>query len=207
MKKAKNEVQVFPFALEEHALPTLDEVAQHALDKGRKLYLEDEIDVSTLAIGRRILLWNIEDEGKEAKDRAPIYLYIHCYGGDLDYMWGLIDIIEASQTPVYTIAVGKCASAAALIFIAGHRRFMLPRAHVVIHEGSASMSGDAVKVLDASDSYRKELKAMRKYVETHTRIPPKELNKKRNNDWEIDASYCLENGVCDVIASSLKEII
>ena len=69
------------------------------------------------------------------------------------------------------------------------------------------MSGDATKVLDATDNYRKELKKMKDYIQEHTRIPSKLLNKKRNNDWEIDADFCLENGVCDQIIHSLNEVI
>lgn len=160
-----------------------------------------------MSIERMILRWNMEDAGIEPKDRKPIRLLIHSYGGDLDYMWGLIDMIETSETPIYTVDVGRAASAASLIFMAGHRRFMLPHSTVLIHEGSASMSGDATKVLDATDNYRKELKKMKDYIQEHTGIPSKLLNKKRNNDWEIDADFCLENGVCDQIVHSLNEVI
>ena len=84
---------------------------------------------------------------------------------------------------------------------------MMKRAKVVIHEGSAQMAGDSTKVLDASDSYRKELKRMKDYILEKTKIPRATLMKKRNNDWELDSDYCLENGVCDTVIKSIDEVI
>jgi len=90
-------------------------------------------------------------------------------------MWALIDAIETSATPVYTYNLSVCGSAAALIFMAGHRRFMSKRAKVIVHEGSASLAGDAVKVMDASDSYRRELKRMKEYILERTNISKAQL--------------------------------
>ena len=98
---------------------------------------------------RLILRWNIEDAGKSTEERRPIKFYIMSYGGDLDYMWALVDIINMSKTPVHTINIGVAASAASLIFISGHKRIMAPNSKVIIHEGSTKVSGDAVKVMDA----------------------------------------------------------
>lgn len=190
-------------------LPLPDEISYYNLEKNRILYLDFNVGIDCMSIERMILRWNLEDalDGVPLDKRRPIRLLIHNYGGDLDYMWGLIDMIETSSTPIYTYDVGRAASAASLIFMAGHKRFMLPHSTVLIHEGSASMSGDATKVLDATDSYRKELKKMKDYIQARTRIPSKLLNKKRNNDWEIDAEFCLQNGVCDQVVHSLSEVI
>ena len=188
-------------------LPDPDNVSYYALEKERKIYLDTGIGPENMALHRMILRWNAEDAGKPAEDRQPIKIYIMSYGGDLDYMWAMVDIINASQTPVYTINIGVAASAASLIFISGHKRIMLPNSKVIIHEGSAAMAGDAVKVMDATDSYRKELKRMKDYILTKTRIPQQTLIRRKNNDWTIDAAYCLENGVCDVIAASVEEIL
>lgn len=122
-------------------------------------------------------------------------------------MWALIDAIKTSVTPVYVVNMGLAASAAAIIFIAGHKRFMMPSAHVLIHEGSGSIKGDAVKILDQADSYQKELSRMRSFILDHTRIPASTLKKKRNNDWDISAEDCLKYGICDVIVERMDEIL
>ena len=188
-------------------LPDPDMVSYYALESDRKLYLDREIDRDTLALQRMILRFNMEDRGKAPADRKPILLYIFSYGGDVDYMWGLIDAIETSETPVYTVNMGVAASAAAQIFMAGHKRFMLSRAKVVIHEGSARMAGDSVKVLDASDSYRKTIKQMKEYILSRTAITPARLSKQHSHDWELDSAYCLEHRVCDSVVKSLGDIL
>ena len=154
-----------------------------------------------------ILRWNMEDAGKPVTDRKPIHIYIMSPGGSLEYMWMLIDAIRASVTPVFTINTGVAASAAALIFITGHKRFMMKNAITLFHEGSASMQGDAVKIMDASDNYRKALNRMKKFIIDNTRITPQQLGKKLHNDWELDAEQCLESGVCDALVATLDEVI
>ena len=160
-----------------------------------------------MAIVRMIMRWNMEDGGLPEEERKPIWLYIESGGGNAVYMWTLIDAILSSVTPVYTVNMGLAASAAALIFMAGKIRFMMPRAKVMIHEGSASIEGDAGKVLDFSDAYKKDLQASRDYILERTQIPKRQLSKKRSNDWELDAAYCLEYKVCDKIVSGLNEIL
>ena len=122
-------------------------------------------------------------------------------------MWSIVDTIEASETPVYTIDAGVAASAAGLIFLAGHKRYMLNRSKVVIHEGSAHMAGDAVKVMDAGESYKKMLRQMKDYILSRTQINASVLNKQKCHDWELDARYCLDHGVCDAIIGKLSEIL
>lgn len=197
-------------------LPDSDDVSRWDLEKQRRVYLDDDVAYNVIQLQRLILRWNIEDrrvedeckaKGLEPFEREPIWIYIMSYGGDLDYMWSLIDIITASKTPVYTVNVGVAASAASLIFLAGHKRFMLPTARMIVHEGSAQLAGDAIKVMDQSESYKKQLKQMKDYILKRTEIPRTQLMKKRSNDWELDAEFCLANKACDMIVNSLDEII
>lgn len=188
-------------------MPAPDEISYFKLEKERKYYLDDIVDGELMGLHRLILRWNMEDADKKPEERKPIWIYIMSPGGEADVMWALLDAIGASVTPVYTVNVGTAASAASLIFMAGHKRFMMPNARVIIHEGSAQFGGDAVKVMDASESYKKELKRMKNYILAHTGIQPAQLNRKRNNDWEIDAQFCIENKVCDKVIENLDEVI
>ena len=189
------------------ALPDSDLVSGWALEKERKVYFDVDVGANLLAFNRLVMRWNMEDRGNPAAERRPIWLYIMSYGGDIDYMWMTLDTIKTSQTPIYTVNLGVAASAAALIFIAGHKRFMMPSAKVTIHEGSAQLSGDAVKVMDQSESYKKQLKQMKMFVLENSEIPRAQLMKKRNNDWELDAAYCIDHKVCDQVVTSMDEII
>lgn len=188
-------------------LPIPDLVSYYVLENDRKLYLEREVDGNTMNIQRMILRWNMEDAGLPVEERKPIRLYIFSPGGDVDVMWSLIDAMEASETPIYTINMGVAASAAGLIFLAGQKRYMLSRSRVVIHEGSARMSGDAVKVMDAGESYKRMLKQMKEYILKRTKISAAVLNKQKCHDWELNAHYCLEHGVCDAVVEKLGDIL
>lgn len=203
-------------------LPDSDDVSRWDLESQRKIWLDYDVGYNMMEIQRLIMRWNIHDEAIRRAVVAgeddlplhdpndliqPIWIYIMSYGGDLDFMWSLIDTISLSKTPVYTVNVGMAASAASLIFLAGHKRFMMPTSRLVIHEGSAQITGDAVKVMDQSESYKKQLKQMKEYILSRTDIPRSLLMKRRSNDWEIDAKFCLENKACDVIVSSIDELI
>ena len=173
----------------------------------RRIWLNLGVDDTILEYSRYIMRWNKEDEGKPVEERKPIWVYIFSYGGSADFMWMFTDMIKASETPIYTVNMGQCCSAAAMIFMTGHKRFMLPSASVLIHEGSGSIEGDAVKVIDQAESYKAMVKRMHNYILAHSNIPAGTLSRKKNNDWELDSETCLKYGVCDVIANNLSEIM
>ena len=192
--------------LPDRALPDPDELSYYVLEKERKLYLDYDVCLGITSIQRMIMRWNMEDLNVKPEERKPIWLYIMSYGGDIQYMWMLIDAIEASETPVYTVNLNMAGSAASLIYLAGHKRFMMKNSQLVVHEGYAELSGDAIKVMDASENYKKDLRKMKEFIEAKTNIPRNIIMKKRNNDWYLDADYCKENGACDHIVSKLSEI-
>lgn len=188
-------------------LPDPDYLTYYQLLKNRIVYLDTYVDVSLLLLHKQILLWNTEDEGVALEDRKPIRIVIMSYGGNLDYMWMMIDTVRMSITPVYTYNIGTAHSAASLIFMAGSKRFMTPNARLMIHEGSAGFEGDAQKMIDMSEAYKKVLKRMKDFILERTEVPKTTLNKKRSNDWELNAEECLNYKICTHIVDSISDII
>lgn len=195
--------------LQDSSLPDPDMITYYVFEKERKIYLDCDVDSSIMSLQKMFMRWNLEDkrDGKTKETAKPIWLYIMSYGGDLDYMWVLIDAIKASIAPVYTVDLGVAASAASLIFVSGDKRFMTEHATVVIHEGSAQLAGDAIKVQDAADVYKLQLKQMKEFILAHTEIPKTQLMKKRSNDWTLNAEYCLKHKVCDQVIKDMSEIL
>ena len=193
--------------LPDTTLPDPSSINYYVMETNRKLFLETEVGYPVMEMIKLILRWNMEDKEIPVEQRKPITLYVMSDGGSLYYMWSLIDVMLASKTPIITVNIGIAASAAALIYLAGSKRYMMPTSFLVIHEGSTEMSGDASKVLDAASNYDKELKRMREYILSRTKIPPKIMNKKRKDDWYIDAEFCLENEVCHNVVQTLDDII
>lgn len=195
--------------LQNDILPDPEVISYYVLEKERKIYLDMDVGDYVMNIQKMMMRWNMEDkrDGKTKETAKPIWIYIMSYGGDLDYMWVLIDAIETSIAPVYTVNLGVAASAASLIFVCGDKRLMTRHATVVIHEGSAQLAGDAIKVQDAADTYKQQLKQMKEFILAHTEIPRTQLMKKRSNDWTLNSDYCLKNKVCDRIIESMGEIL
>ncbi len=188
-------------------LPDPDLVSRYHLASDRVVYLEGEVDEDSLSVQRMILRWNLEDRGVPADERKPIRLLIFSEGGDADIMWSLVDTIEASETPVYTVNMGMAASAAGIIYLAGHKRLMMRRARMLIHEGSTWMHGDAVKVMDASDNYRIMIRLMKEYILGRTKIGAATLGKQKGHDWVLNAEYCLKHGACEQIVERLSDAL
>lgn len=178
------------------------------LEQDRKIYLDtEEIDENIINIQQKILKWNMEDQGVPKDERQSIHIYITTGGGDVSLMWTLVDTIEASTTPVYTVNIGQAASAGGIIFMSGHKRFMFPHAKVLIHEGSASIEGDIHKIRNWYELCEMIMQESKDYILKKTTIPSRLLQKKRKDDWTLNAADCLKYGVCDEIVSSIEQII
>lgn len=175
--------------------------------KDRKLFLEEDVGFPIMEMIKMIVRWNKEDKDVPIEQRKPITIYIMSDGGYLTYMWAMLDVMLTSETPIKTVNLGMAASAAALIFLAGSTRLMMPSSTVVIHEGSTEVAGDASKVMDAMKNYDQEINKMKAFILSRSAIPPKVMKQRRKDDWYIDAKTCLEYGVCHKIVESLDEIM
>ena len=105
----------------------------------RNLVLCGEITSSTInTIINKIMDINYDDDLKcdEYRDweREPIYLFISSCGGDAYDAMALYDVVKQSKTPVYTVALGQCMSAALWIFTAGARRITGENATFMFHD-------------------------------------------------------------------------
>ena len=64
---------------------------------------------------------------------VPVPVFLASTGGDIYAALKIIDLMDASHLTLDTVAVGACMSAAALIFAHGRRRFVGPRATIMLH--------------------------------------------------------------------------
>lgn len=111
----------------------------------RTIWMIDEIDGDSLDTVSKIVRWNREDWGKPVKERKPIKIFFYCPGGSLDVEESIVSVIKLSKTPVWGIAVGMVASAATLIYLSCHKRYALPNAYFIIHQGSAQMGAIMIR--------------------------------------------------------------
>jgi len=177
--------------------------------KNREIWLDTDVDVEagTLIFIKQIIRWNREDLGKPIEERKPIFLYCFSFGGDLDICNSIIDTIECSNTPVYTVNVGRCMSAAAYIYLAGKKRYAFSKSYFLFHQGSGSLTGNYSEVDSQMEDYKKKVSALTGLMKKYTSYTEKEIQKNIKKEWYVSSQEALGNGVCDKIVENLDELL
>lgn len=168
--------------------------------KQRKLYLNEGIDKdSVMEIIQHIIRYNVEDKGKDAEKRKPILLYVTSNGGSVDAGYELIDMITASKTPVYTINLGFQYSMGFLIGIAGHKRFAMPNAKFLHHDGYNAAYDSGSKVQDRIKFDARVDDRTKEYVLSRSNITPDEYDANLRVEWYMFADEAKQRGFVDYI--------
>lgn len=168
--------------------------------KQRKLFLNQDVSqISVAELARVIMQFNAEDKGIAVEERMPIKLYVASNGGDVDSGFELIDIIEASKTPVYTINLGNQYSMGFLIGLCGHKRFAFKNSKYLMHDGSSMVWNSGAKAQDQMEFNRRVEERIKQYVLAKTNIDEDEYNSKLRVEWYMFADEAKEKGVTDYI--------
>lgn len=179
--------------------------------KQRKLFLNDGISQETVAeIVKHILQFNCEDKDVPVEDRKPILLYVVSNGGEVDAGYELIDVIQNSKTPVYTINLGYQYSMGFLIGLAGHKRYATKNAKFLHHDGSNYVYDSGAKVQDRIRFDARVEERTKEYVLSRSNLTPEEYDAKFRVEWYMFADEAKERGFCDYIIGEdcdLDEVI
>lgn len=166
----------------------------------RKLFLNGEINQFSIAdIVKNIMQYNCDDRGIPVGDRQPILLYITSHGGDVYSGYSLIDTIETSETPVYTINLGFACSMAFMVSLAGHKRYTTPNATFLLHDGYGALMNSTAKLKDALEFQAVADKRDKAFVLAHSKIKEDEYDEKFRADWYMFPEEAKERGCVDYI--------
>lgn len=177
------------------------------LDEQDRIYrLDHELSDVDLALVNMILKCNKEDKGKNIEERTPIKVLINSPGGDVVTLWSIIQTIQYSKTPVYTINISYAYSAAAEILAAGQKRYSLPGTQTMFHRGSSYFGGEQSTVESMKKHFDGLEVKLRDFLLSHTKIDPKVYKRKASSDIYMDENDCLKNGVIDSILFDYDEI-
>ena len=173
----------------------------------RILWIGEEIDESvSLEYIKFIHKWNMEDIGKPKEERVPIRLMIFSYGGSLDVCNAIRDTIKASITPIYGYNIGQADSAAGVIFISCHKRFMFENSQILIHKGSGSFNGNYAEVVAQIMNYQSQIDNLAKFYMSRSSIPQDVFNEYYGDEWYVNAEEAIEWKLADCIITSLDEV-
>lgn len=196
-------LQTVSSALEEPLSNDAESSVKYCIDPTlRQIWLTKEID-SDIAreVCESILFCNYEDTVLKVpqEERVPIILYISCPGGNVADSISIINVIEESITPVYTVNLGYAYSAAFLINLAGHKRYSLEMSTYLMHDGAIELECGYSKAHDYMDFKKKMDVKMKDFVLKHSVITSEEYTSKFRTEWYMFADEAKEYGFVDCI--------
>ena len=195
---------IIPKAIENVQLPD-PELRNFYVDlEHRTFWLDEEVTPYLLELIKYIVRWNAEDAATPIEERQPIRIYFFSPGGDLDINYALIDTIKMSKTPVIGINIGQCASAAAYIFLSCHKRYMLPHAYFILHQGSGTLSGTFEQICAQMEDYQQQVEELSAFVLEHTTYSEEAVAEKIVGEWYIRKDEALENGVVHGVVNDVS---
>lgn len=133
------------------------------------------------------------------KVKPPIELYISSDGGEVFSAFSAVDRIISSPVEIHSYVEGMTASAATLLSVCAHKRYIRKNSFMLIHEVRGGLWGpfeeikEEVKNLELVMSYIKSI-----YIK-HTKFIENELNDMLKQDLYLDANDCLKYGLVDFI--------
>lgn len=160
------------FTPPEESNSIVDELLRGMLNE-RIIVINGTISIDTLeAASLQIIKFNKQDKDIPRDKRSPIWLYIQSPGGSVMSGLNLIDIIESSETPVYTVCFSNCSSMAFHIFISGHKRFAFKNSILLNHDGEVSLSNSSSKAKDTMAFFNSLEERIKNHVVNKTKITP-----------------------------------
>src|ERR1700730_17992819 len=162
----------------------------------RIVFLGQEVDdqIANLIISQMLYLEALDPD-------RDISLYINSPGGMAYGGMAIYDVIQHVKPDVSTICVGMAMSAAAMVLCGGApgKRFALPSARIMIHQGSAGTRGAPS---DMEIQLRETLALvdrMTRILSHHTGQPYDRVKKDIDRDFFMTAEEAKEYGIIDAV--------
>ena len=159
--------------------------------------VDDEI--ANLIVGQLLYL-EAEDPEKD------IALYVNSPGGEVYAGLAIYDAMQHVRPDVSTICFGMGMSAAAMIVCAGAsgKRFALPNAKLMIHQGSAGFRGAPSDISIAAREVEATTRQMAELISRHSGRPVERVMEDIDRDRFMTPAEAVEYGLVDKIVDRQK---
>ncbi len=184
-------------------LGTLDEQLATRLLYQRIIVLGSEIDDQVAnRLCAQLLLLSAEDP------RTDISLYINSPGGSVSAGLAIYDTMRLIPNDVRTLAMGLAGSMGQFLLCAGTagKRFSLPHAQVLMHQGSAGFGGTAADVEIYARQLERTGATMTSLIARHTGQPEQTVREDSLRDRWFSAEEAREYGIVDHIVERLDDV-
>jgi ATP-dependent Clp protease protease subunit len=162
----------------------------------RIVFLGQEVndDIANL-IAAQLLHLDAQEPGRD------IYLYVNSPGGSAYAGMAIYDAMQYVQSDVSTVCLGMGMSAAAMILSGGApgKRFALPNAKIMIHQGSAGYRGTPADIQIAAREILSMTRRMAEIIALHTNQDVEQVMKDIDRDRFMTPAEAVEYGIVDAI--------
>ena len=181
----------------------LDEQLISRLMFQRIVLLGTEVDDAVAnRLCAQLLLLSAEDP------RGDISLYINSPGGSVSAGLAIYDTMRVIPNDVSTLALGLAGSMAQFLLCAGTagKRFSLPHAQVLMHQGSAGFGGTAADIEIYAEQLGRTGATMMKLISEHTGQPLERVEQDSMRDRWFSAEEARDYGIVDHIVERLDDV-
>ncbi|HEX3814662.1 MAG TPA: ATP-dependent Clp protease proteolytic subunit [Mycobacteriales bacterium] len=190
-------------APEQNASPPLAEQVATRLLHHRVVVLDSQLDDKIGArLCAQLFLLSADDP------RADISLWINSPGGSVPAMLAIMDTIRLIPNEVSTLALGIACSAGQFLLSAGTpgKRYALPHARILMHQGSAGIGGSAVDIELQADDLRQTRDTVLALIAENTGQSVERIYEDSLRDRWYTATEAREYGFIDDIIDSMDVI-
>jgi ATP-dependent Clp protease protease subunit len=182
---------------------TLDDQLAARLLHQRIIVLGTEVDdqVANRLCGQLLLL-SAEDP------RSVISLYINSPGGSVSAGLAIYDTMRLIPNDVSTLALGLAGSMGQFLLSAGTagKRFSLPHAQILMHQGSAGFGGTAADVEIYAEQLERVGTTLLQLTSERTGQPMEVVERDSRRDRWFTAEEALAYGLIDHILDSVDDV-
>ena len=169
----------------------------------RIVVLGQEVDDAIAnRICAQLLLLSAEDQ------RRDISLYINSPGGSVSAGLAIYDTMRLIPNDVSTLAMGIAASMGQFLLSAGTpgKRYTLPHARILMHQGSAGIRGTAVDVEIQAENLEYTKALMIRLIAEHTGQDLATIERDADRDRWFTAEEARDYGFVDQIISDVSAV-
>jgi ATP-dependent Clp protease, protease subunit len=150
----------------------------------------------------QLLLLSAEDP------RRDVSLYINSPGGSVSAGLAIYDTMQLIPNDVSTLAMGLAASMGQFLLCAGTpgKRYSLPHAQVLMHQGSAGFGGTAADVEIYAHQLERTSDTMTRLISKHTGQPADTVRGDSQRDRWFSAEEARDYGLVDHILDRVDDI-
>lgn len=198
---------LIPENIENLQLPDPGLLNYYKLAENRIFYIEGDININVLELQRSIININIVDKDIPIEDRIPIKILIDSFGGLLSESMSIACFIAQSKTPVITVNIADAFSGAALILLAGHKRYALPYSKAMLHTGSGGTSGTFEQTEEQQKNYKKQVEDMGKFILERTGMDEKLFRRNKTKDWYFMPDEQVKYGLVHEVVDNIFDVL